>query len=82
MSSAARAALHHLVDQLPDEAVTEVTRVLARFAANGVADELSDDVDAAIREARAQHARGEAMPAAEAFARLDAMIAARRGAER
>ena len=73
--SPSRAALYSLVDQVPEELLPTAARALTELVHSPP---LAGEVEAAIREGMAQHARGESIPKAEAFRRLDAMIAASR----
>lgn len=69
-----RAALHLLLDQIPDAALPKVREVLATLASN---DQLTAEEEAAIEAGRASAAAGRVIPAEAVYAQLDAMLAAK-----
>lgn len=70
-----RAALHLLLDQIPDAALPKVQEVLATLAAN---DQLTPEEEAAIEAGLASAAAGRVIAAETVYAQLDAMLAAKR----
>lgn len=70
-----RAALHLLLDQIPDAALAQVHEVLATLAAN---DALTAEDEAALEAGLASAEAGRLIPASAVYAQLDAMLAAKR----
>jgi predicted transcriptional regulator len=74
-----RAALHTLLDTLPDDALPEAEAALTEIAAN---DELTPEEEAALVKGFASIDAGRTIPAEEVYARIDAMLAAKGAARR
>lgn len=74
-----RAALHLLLDQIPDAALAKVHEVLATLAAN---DQLTAVEEAAIAAGLASAEAGRVIPAETVYAQLDAMLAAKSATRR
>ncbi len=78
---ASRAALHLLLDQVPETALARVEAVLAEFAEN---DELTAEDEASIEAGMVSADAGRVIPADSVYAQIDAMLAtksdARQGA--
>ncbi len=74
-----RAALHLLLDQIPDAALGKVHEVLATLAAN---DQLTAEEEAAIEAGLGSAEAGRVIPAEAVHAQLDAMLAAKGAARR
>ncbi len=74
-----RAALHLLLDQIPDGALVQVHEVLVILAAN---DQLTAEDEAALEAGLASAQAGRVIPAEAVYAQLDAMLAAKRPTQR
>ncbi|MBI5518017.1 MAG: hypothetical protein HY909_29865 [Deltaproteobacteria bacterium] len=72
--SPTRAALHALVDQIPDKDIGRAIAALAPFSAN---DALTPSEEASLRQRLQDLAEGRVIPASVVLAELRAKLAAR-----
>ncbi|MEZ4409819.1 MAG: hypothetical protein R3A52_25605 [Polyangiales bacterium] len=72
MASTSRAALHALVDGLPDDALASAAAILEDLLASQESAPMSAEEEAGIRRGLADAAAGRERPAEEAFALLRA----------
>lgn len=77
--SSPRAALHVLLDQIPDASLAKVREVLATLADN---DQVTTAEEAAIAAGVASAEAGHVISADEVYAELDEMLDARRSPRR